>query len=425
MNHYRIDLKELSRRESEQVEWKKNGDDKDIARGIVRTLSAFANDISNLGGGYVVCGANEIKDAQGFPMVEYTGLSADKFAQIKGKILTMCNDYVSPSVQPIVEEIDHPTDRDKRILVFIMPASPKAHAYRDDEKTTYWIRNAKSTIEARNGLFQRLMIKKHEIDYFDKRVNTAATEADIDLLVIRNYMTEMNLSFNKPVQDYISDREQITALIPPLCAKLPLDNTLRPLNFTLLMFGKNPQRFFPNAYTIVSIYNGKERDAENAERHELIGSIIEQAQQAIKLLQSQIYVAFDKTDPHPNQVKYPIRALQEAVVNAIVHRDYEIPQPIRITVFSDRIELRSPGGLYWSVSKEDFLAGKSSSIWRNQSFAHLFYKLQLAQNEGQGIPTIMRSMQLEGCPAPIFKIEEESITCILPAHERHERIRNL
>ena len=269
------------------------------------------------------------------------------------------------------------------------------------------------------------MIKKHEIDYFDKRVNTAATEADIDLLVIRNYMTEMNLSFNKPVQDYISDREQITALIPPLCAKLPLDNTLRPLNFTLLMFGKNPQRFFPNAYTIVSIYNGKERDAENAERHELIGSIIEQAQQAIKLLQSQIYVAFDKTDPHPNQVKYPIRALQEAVVNAIVHRDYEIPQPIRITVFSDRIELRSPGGLYWSVSKEDFLAGKSSSIWRNQSFAHLFYKLQLAQNEGQGIPTIMRSMQLEGCPAPIFKIEEESITCILPAHERHERIRNL
>ena len=109
MNHYRIDLKELSRRESEQVEWKKNGDDKDIARGIVRTLSAFANDISNLGGGYVVCGANEIKDAQGFPMVEYSGLSADKFAQIKGKILTMCSDYVSPSIQPIVEEINHPT----------------------------------------------------------------------------------------------------------------------------------------------------------------------------------------------------------------------------------------------------------------------------------------------------------------------------
>jgi predicted HTH transcriptional regulator len=425
MNHYRIDLKELSRRESEQVEWKRNGDDLKIAQGIVRTLSAFANDINNLGGGYVVCGANEIKDAQGFPMVEYTGLSADKFAQIKGKILSMCNDYVSPSIQPIVEEIEHPADVDKRILVFIMPASPKAHSYRDDEKTSYWIRNAKSTIEARNGLFQKLMIKKHEIEYFDKRVNASATEADIDLLIIRNYMSEMNLSLDKPVQDYISDREQITALMPPLFARLPLDNTLRPLNFTLLMFGKNPQRFFPNAYTIVSIYNGKERDTVNAERHELTGSIIEQAQQAIKLLKLQIYVAFDKTTSNPNQVKYPIRALQEAVVNAIVHRDYEIPQPIRITVFSDRIELRSPGGLHWSVSKEEFLAGTSSAIWRNQSFAHLFYKLQLAQNEGQGIPTIMRSMRLEGCPAPIFKIGDDSMTCILPAHERHERIRNL
>jgi predicted HTH transcriptional regulator len=424
MNNYRIDLKELSRRESEQVEWKKNGDDKDIARGIVRTLSAFANDISNLGGGYVVCGANEIKDSYGFASVEYTGLSANKLALIKGKILSMCNDYVSPSIQPIVEEINHPTDDDKRILVFIMPASPKAHAYRDDEKTSYWIRNAKSTIEARNGLFQKLMIKKHEIEYFDRRINTVADETDIDLLIIRNYMAEMNLSGNKPLQDYISDREQLTALVPPLCAKLPLDSTLRPLNFALLMFGKNPQRFFPHAYTIVSIYNGKERDDVIAERYELTGSIIEQAQQAIKLLNNQIYVAFDKNDKHPNQVKYPIRALQEAVINAIVHRDYEIPQPIRITVFSDRIELRSPGGLHWSVSQEEFLAGKSSSIWRNQSFAHLFYKLQLAQNEGQGILTIMRTMKLEGCPAPIFKIGEDSITCILPAHERHERIRN-
>ena len=226
MSHYRIDLKELSRRESEQVEWKRNGDDLKIAQGIVRTLSAFANDINNLGGGYVVCGANEIKDAQGFPMVEYTGLSAGKLAQIKGKILSMCNDYVSPSIQPIVEEIEHPTDVDKRILVFIMPASPKAHSYRDDEKTSYWIRNAKSTIEARNGLFQKLMIKKHEIEYFDKRINTSATEADIDLLIIRNYMSEMNLSLDKPVQDYISDREQITALVPPLFARLPTDNAV-------------------------------------------------------------------------------------------------------------------------------------------------------------------------------------------------------
>ena len=424
MNNYRIDLKELSRRESEQVEWKKNGDDKDITRGIVRTLSAFANDISNLGGGYVVCGADEIKDIYGFASVEYTGLTANKLAQIKGKILSMCHDYVSPSIQPIVEEINHPTDADKRILVFIMPASPKAHSYRDDEKTSYWIRNAKSTIEARNGLFQKLMIKKHEIEYFDKRINTVADETDIDLLVIRNYMGEMNLSGNKPLQDYISDREQLTALVPPLCGRLPLDSTLRPLNFALLMFGKNPQRFFPNAYTIISIYNGTDRGTRHGERYELTGTIIEQAKDAIKILNNQSYVAFDKVDGRANQVKYPVRALQEAIINAIVHRDYQIPQPIRITVFSDRIEVLSPGSLHWGVLKEDFVNGKATASWRNQSFAHLFYKLDLAQNEGQGITTILWTMQKEGCPPPIFEVGVETVTCILPAHERHERIRN-
>ncbi|MDR2706541.1 MAG: ATP-binding protein, partial [Planctomycetaceae bacterium] len=64
---YNIDLKELSKRESEKVEWKENGDDKNIVRNIVKTISAFANDIANTGGGYVVCGAEETKDEFGFP----------------------------------------------------------------------------------------------------------------------------------------------------------------------------------------------------------------------------------------------------------------------------------------------------------------------------------------------------------------------
>jgi predicted HTH transcriptional regulator len=71
---YNIDLKTLAQRESEQVEWKEHGDLPDITVSIVKTIVAFANDISNVGGGYVVCGAKEIKDEFGFPKVQYTGL---------------------------------------------------------------------------------------------------------------------------------------------------------------------------------------------------------------------------------------------------------------------------------------------------------------------------------------------------------------
>jgi predicted HTH transcriptional regulator len=273
---------------------------------------------------------------------------------------------------------------------------------------------------------RNLLLKNCEVDAFGKTINFHASEGDIDLLAIRRYLRVMNLSLSdKSIEDFISNTAQINTLIPPLFGKLGLDNTLRPRNFTILLFGKNTQQFFSHAHTIVSIYFGRDRGSVYAERYEFTGTIIEQAKDSIKLLNNQSYMAFDKTSARLNQVKYPVRALQEAVINAIVHRDYQIPSPIRITVFSDRIEVLSPGGLHWGNLKEDFLAGKASAIWRNQSFAHLFYELDLAQNEGQGIPTILRTMQEVGCPAPIFEIGENNITCILPAHERHERIRNL
>ncbi|MDR3199621.1 MAG: hypothetical protein LBU34_17265, partial [Planctomycetaceae bacterium] len=192
----------------------------------------------------------------------------------------------------------------------------------------------------------------------------------------------------------------------------------------LFMFGKSSSLSlnFPDIYISLSIYNGIDRSEPTAERHLLTGSIIEQAKKAIGLLNTQAYTVFDKTSNKPNQVKYPVRALQEALINAVVHRDYEISAPIRVTVFSDRIEIESPGSLHWGVDKEKFLAGKAGPRWRNQSFAYLFNKLQLAQSEGQGIPTIIRTMKEEGCPDPVFEIGTESVTCILPANPRYKII---
>ncbi|MDX2249393.1 MAG: ATP-binding protein [Bacteroidia bacterium] len=423
-----IDLKELSARENERVEWKENGDDKDVVQKIVKTISAFANDIGNVGGGYVVCGAKEGKDDYGFPKLFYTGLTAAKIKEITGKVTQHCRDLISPSVSPIVTELDNPEDDSKRILVFTVIASPDAHIYRDGEKSSYYVRIGSETREARNGILTQLLIKKQKIEYFDKRINSNCTQSDIDILLFRDYMQDMGLlSPNKTLEDYFSETEQIAEFVPPLFGKVSLDNTLRPRNFTLLMFGKKIgiSRTFPDAHVVLSVYKGTDRSETTAERHLLTGTLIEQAKKAIELLNTEAYVAFNKLSEKPNQVKYPIRALQEAVINAIVHRDYEIPDPIRITVFSDRIEVKSPGALHWAVDKQKFVTGKAGPKWRNQSFAYLFNKIQLAQSEGQGIPTILRTMKQEGCPAPIFELEAESVTCILPAHPRHQIIREI
>lgn len=425
---YSIHLKELSTRESEKVEWKENGDDKEIVKSIVRTISAFANDISNFGGGYVVCGAKETKDEYGFPKLEYKGLTANKLKEIEGKVLQNCRDYVSPPIVPIVQEIENPDNTETRILVFIIIATSEAHSFRDGENNAYYVRISRETREARNGTLSQLLVKKQKIEYFDRRMHPNTTENDIDILLFRDSMQEMGLLFpDKSLEDYFSDKEQIAELVPPLFVRGSLDNILRPRNFTLLLFGKKSSTTvnFPDAHIVLSVYSGIDRSVPTAERHILTGSIIEQAKKSVELLNTQAYTAFDKTNSKPNQVKYPIRALQEAVINAIVHRNYEIPEPIRITVFTDRIEIMSPGELHWGVDKEKFLNAKASPKWRNQSFAYLFNKLQLAQSEGQGIPTIFRTMKEEGCPTPTFEIGTDSITCILPAHPRHRIVREL
>jgi predicted HTH transcriptional regulator len=425
---YNINLKELALRESEKVEWKENGDDKDVVRSIVRTISAFANDIANMGGGYVVCGAKETKDEFGFQKVVYAGLTANRLQEIEGRVLSHCRDYVSPALSPLVQIVDNPENRATKILVFIVIADEKAHTYRDGETSGYYVRIGKETREARNGILANLLSIKQEIVPFDKRANPNVGESDLDLLLFRDCMNEMKLvQPDKPLETYLSDREQIAAFVPPLFAKTSLDGTLCLRNFALLMFGKRPSITlnYPDLYTVISIYNGVDRSEPTAERHLLTGSIIGQAQKAIDFLKTQAYTAFDKMSDKPNQVKYPVRALQEALINAVVHRDYEMPEPIRVTVFADRIEIMSPGRLHWGVDKELFVTGKAGPKWRNQSFAYLFNKLQLSQSEGQGIPTIIRTMKEEQCPDPIFEIGADSVTCILPAHPRHRAIREL
>ena len=420
-----IDLKELAKRESERVEWKENV--ADIAS-VVKTIVAFSNDFANLGGGYVVCGAKETKDKHGFQAIDYSGLTSSRLLEIENKTLAHCRDLVDPGVVPLVEVLDSPNNDSTKILVLIVPSTGNAHSYRAGrgDSSKYYIRSGSNTIEARNGILRELLISKNQLAPWDKRINKEASVEDIDLVIFRDYLQEMKLwSPNKALEDYLSESERISEFLPPLVSSNLVDQVSRPKNFTLLMFGKQPLKFFSGAYSIFSIYRGNDRSEKTAERLDITGTVVQQARKLIELLNTESFVAFDKETTTPNQVKYPIRALQEAVINALVHRDYESSQPIRITGFNDRIEINSPGTLPRAIEKEKFVSGKAHPHWKNQTLAYFFNKLQLAQAEGQGIPTILRTMQEEGCPDPIFEVGPENLICILPAHPRHKINREL
>lgn len=423
--HNNISLNELAKRESERVEWKENVAD---IKDVVKTIVAFANDYSNLGGGYLVCGAKEGKDTYGFQQVTYQGVTANRMKEITGKVIDACVKNVDPKIVPLVEELPVPDDESRKILVFSIPATNQAHSYRasKDDSSIYYIRIGSNTIKARNSLLRELLIRKHQIDPWDRRINPQSKLEDIDLIIFRDYLQEMRLwSSGKALEDYISDTEKLSDFTPPLAGKIGLEATLRLKNFALLMFGKKPLDFFYGAYAIFSTYKGRDRSDPTGERQLITGTVVQQARRLIDLLNAESYTAFDKNTDTPNQEKYPSKALKEAVVNALVHRDYESDQPVRVTVFVDRIEIYSPGRLPIQVDREKFKAGTATAYWRNQALNYLFNKLQLAQAEGSGIRTILNSMREEGCPPPIFDIEPESVICTLPAHPRHQILRDI
>jgi predicted HTH transcriptional regulator len=420
----RINLDELARRESEQTEWKDNVANIDD---VVETLSAFANDLQNLGGGYVVCGAAERKDEYGFPVLERTGLTASRFKEVENKALALCRDRVSPPITPLVEELPA-DDPQRRILVFVQPATGSAHTFRrGHEGAKHFVRISRSTIEARNGVLKDLLVRKGALEPWDRRPCNGATEGDLDLLALRDALQRMGVfSADQGVRPFLSPDYSLSAFVPPLLAAEPLTGVLRPRNFAMLLFGRDTQRFIPGAITYFSIYPAVDRSDPHAERHELAGNLLDQARRLQELLDIQSYTAFDKTDPtSPNVVKYPKRALYEAMGNAVAHRDYELTDPTRLTVFSDRIEVASPGPLPLGVDLEELRRGLAPPRWRNQALAWFFTRLQLAQAEGQGIATILRSMREEGNPPPIFEADQIRVVCTLPAHPRHAALQDL
>jgi ATP-dependent DNA helicase RecG len=415
----RVDLVELARRENEQTEWKENVANVDD---VVGTLCAFANDLQNLGGGYVVCGAREDKDEQGFPRLVRSGLTAARLREVEGTVLARCRDRVSPPITPLVDELDT-DDVERRILVFIQPATGAAHTFRrGDAGAKHFVRVGRSTIEARNGVLRDLLVRKGALEPWDRRPCNAATVADLDLLALRDALERMGVfTPDRGVDPYLVEGVQISPFVPSLCVAEPLSGVVRPRHSAILLFGREPQRFIPGAFSIYSAYPGIDRTNPVARRFEIAGTLLDQARRLRELLDAEAVTLFDKNNlKAPNAEKYPRRALEEAMVNALAHRDYELVDPARFTSYRDRAEFISPGSLPVGVTLEHLRTGAVTPRWRNQALAWFLSRLQLAQAEGQGIQTIRSTMKAAGCPPPIFDATDVSVTCVLRAHPRFE-----
>lgn len=161
----------------------------------------------------------------------------------------------------------------------------------------------------------------------------------------------------------------------------------------------------------LAVFEGNKRTTFR-ERREFTGSLLLQVEQAYAFIDQfnrtrAVFKGLERTDLQD----YPPAAIREALLNAVVHRDYAFSGSTLMSIYDNRIEMVTLGGLVKGVSLEDIRLGVS--ILRNQHLANVFYRLRLIEAYGTGIPKIMESY--DECPdKPQIAVTDNAFKITLP-----------
>lgn len=190
-----------------------------------------------------------------------------------------------------------------------------------------------------------------------------------------------------------------------------------------LLFGLYPQAFFPRLNISASCIPGTVKGSVDAEGNRFTdtkrieGTIPEMLEKALDFVRSNMRRA-TRIDPQTgrriDEAQYPLQAVREAILNALIHRDYSIhteTRPIQLDMYEDRLEIINPGGLYGRLTVDQL--GHTQPDTRNPVIVTAMETLGKTENRYSGIPTIRHTMAEHSLPAPVFENTTSEFKVIL------------
>ena len=188
----------------------------------------------------------------------------------------------------------------------------------------------------------------------------------------------------------------------------------RPTLAGLMVFSQYPQTYFPQLCITAVCVPGTElgelgTDGERfIDNKRITGSIPDMLEEAMEFIKinSRTKTIIDENGKRQDKAEYSMIAVREAVLNALVHRDYSIYTeniPISIEMYRDRMEIKSSGGLFGDVPVE--LLGKIRAETRNAVLINILELLNITENRYSGIPTMRIECQKYGLPEPEFQVK--------------------
>jgi len=400
--------------EWERFEFKKGWNPEEI----IHAICAFANDINNWGGGYLIIGIEEDKGQPIFPPV---GLSINKIDEIQKELVNLSY-RLRPNYHPIVTPVIF---QEKMILVVWCPGGQTRPYQTPDTLSknapySYFIRRNSTTVKAQTKEIQRLHEMANQVP-FDDRICHQASLKDFQIGLIKDFLRDVK-------SDLISEVDKIS--LEQLCRQMQIvqgpEEYLKPLNIGLMMFNNNPEKFFPCAQIEIVDFHDEVGDSFSEKIFK--GPIHLQLKEALRYLQSMFIKEEIRKRPDRAEAdrfyNYPYMALEEALANAVYHKDYAQREPIEISIRPDRIEILSFPGPLPPMKIEDLNKGSAHvRTYRNRRIGDFLKELHLTEGRCTGVPKIHKAMKTNGSPPAIFETDDEChyFLTILPIHPEATR----
>ena len=190
----------------------------------------------------------------------------------------------------------------------------------------------------------------------------------------------------------------------------------------IMLLGMYPQAFFPQLSITAVVVPGTEIGQTGDDNERFIdnkrfeGTIPEMLGGALSFVHRNMRTKtiIDDEGRRKDKPEYPLKAVREIILNALIHRDYSIhtdSSPIRLIMFNDRLELENPGGLYGRITVDNL--GKIAADTRNPFIAGALEIMIDTENRFSGIPTIRHELKKAGLPPPVFENQRGVFKVIL------------
>ncbi|MDO4664442.1 MAG: ATP-binding protein [Erysipelotrichaceae bacterium] len=340
-----------------------------IQNDFLQTVSAF----SNYEGGAILFGVDNRGNVKGLHDVKQACLD------IENKI----NYSISPQPNYTLEI----QNKGQTIKLIVQSGLQKPYLY----KSKAYKRNDTSTIEVDTLEFSRLVLEGKNVGFEE----LACKDQNLSFEILHRKLKE-----NIQIETFTLDTLKTLNLY---------DQTIGFNNAAGLLADKN---HFPGIDIVkfgenISIIQ-KRVTFENV-------SVLEMYEKALAVFRDYYQYEVIEGSDRMKIERIPEAAFREALANALIHRVWDVDAHIRVSMFDDKIEVVSPGGLPSGITKEEYMSGKLS-VLRNRNLANVFYRLGFVEIFGTGVVRI-KQLYEEGLMKPDFEVSENAIKIVLPLFE--------